>query len=318
MTKVVQLFYCAALAFSLSILYAASFFSEIPSVFWSKVLMPSSRIWSETFFEKNHSKQAYNSAYYRLSPNLYVSSVSELSQTFQSHSFSLEAARLDQAGVPKLYLARLPSDFKKQAPKNRRMVFLKAVLPIIVAVNQNIIEIRTRLEGIHEKQKGGSPISHEEQVFLSKLYESYNVKERTIEKLLQKVDIVPVSLTLAQGILESGWGTSSLAQKANSLFGHTNINNTMKRFPTLVNTVEYHVYNLNKHFAYKKFRQKRAELRKKGCLDAYSLAEGLQPYSERGMAYVQDIRKIMKQYQLYQFDHPVFIGSRSQPIERQV
>ncbi|MBS0185015.1 MAG: glucosaminidase domain-containing protein [Proteobacteria bacterium] len=317
MNKGIRWCYYAVLSLSLIGLYAASFYGLTPSHFWNKVLTPCQKTASNVFSEKMGSKYSYRSGPYQLSPNLYVHSANELAETFESHAFSLESARLDHGTVPKLYLARLPSDFKKQPRKNRQMTFLQTVLPIIVAVNQGILEMRTQLEGLHTKQKTGIQLTSEEHLFLSKLYDDYNVKERTLEKLLQKVDIIPISLTLAQGILESGWGTSSLAQKANSLFGHTNSNNTMKRFPTLVNTVEYHVHNLNKHFAYKKFRQKRAELREKGHLDAHSLAEGLKPYSERGMAYVRDIRKIMKQYHLYEFDHHVSLDIKNQQIEKE-
>ncbi|HQS83656.1 MAG: hypothetical protein B7Y25_01075 [Alphaproteobacteria bacterium 16-39-46] len=317
MNKVTQWCYYSVVGFSLLGLYAASFYRLTPSLFWNKVLTPTQETFSRALPQKTKPKYSYNALPYQLSPNLYVHSADELTQTFETHSFSLEAARLDQETVPKLYLAKLPSDFNKQSPKNRQMAFLQTVLPIIVAVNQGILEMRTHLEDLHTKQKSGLHLSPDELILLSKLYDDYNVKERTLEKLLQKVDIIPASLTLAQGILESGWGTSSLAQKANSLFGHTNNNNTMKRFPTLVNTVEYHVHNLNKHFAYKKFRQKRSELRQKGQLDAHSLAEGLKPYSERGMAYVHDIRKIMKQYQLYEFDRHNSLEARDQIGERE-
>lgn len=290
-------FYYSIIVFSLLILYVFSLSGITPSVFWDK-------IWKDKY--ESQKLSSLRNGLHKLSPNLYVHSTEELTQVFEAHEFSLEAARRGEGEIPKLYLARLPSDFKIQPRQNRQLAFLQTVLPIIVEVNQGILKLRSQLEGLHGKIKAGDSLSDDENVFLTTLYKDYNVKEENIQKLLQKVDIIPVSLTLAQGILESGWGTSKLAQKSNSLFGHTNGNNTMKKFPTLVETVKYHVQNLNKHGAYTAFRQKREILRRKGhALDAHTLAEGLKPYSERGIAYVRDLRKIMKQYHLYQFDRHI-------------
>ena len=47
----------------------------------------------------------------------------------------------------------------------------------------------------------------------------YKLKEYSIEKLLQKVDKIPVSLALAQAAIESGWGTSRFAIEGNALYG---------------------------------------------------------------------------------------------------
>ena len=40
-----------------------------------------------------------------------------------------------------------------------------------------------------------------------------------IDELLVRVDSVPLSLVLAQGAEESGWGTSRFAAEGNALFG---------------------------------------------------------------------------------------------------
>ncbi len=312
MNKIIQRFSYGILGLSLLFIYGASFKGITPSVFWEKSGISSIK---ETF---SVPYDILKTAPCPLAPNLYVGSSEELHRVFERADFSLDQARQGMGNIPKLYLAKLPSDFKKQlSPQKRQMVFLQTVLPIIIEVNQGILKMREQLEGLQKKVQLGQSLSQEEETYLAQLYQDYNVKDCNLDKLLQKVDIIPVSLTLAQGILESGWGTSALAQKSNSLFGHTNNNNTMKRFSSLVGTVEYHVKNLNRHAAYADFRKRRAQLRKKEgqILNAHHLAEGLKPYSERGMRYVQDIRRIMKQYQLYQFDDHPSLHYRHPPHE---
>ena len=41
----------------------------------------------------------------------------------------------------------------------------------------------------------------------------------SLDALLIKVDTIPVSLALAQAVIESGWGTSRFAYEGNALFG---------------------------------------------------------------------------------------------------
>ena len=44
-------------------------------------------------------------------------------------------------------------------------------------------------------------------------------KADTLDALLIKVDKIPVSLALAQAVIESGWGTSGLHTRATLFFG---------------------------------------------------------------------------------------------------
>lgn len=279
-------------------LYFGAFLGVTPSTMWTKFLGESSQsiAMQKTPVSSLEEKGTFL-------PNLQVQSTSELGKIFKAHQYSLADIRNGQGFIPKLYLAKLPRDLKTTHLTNRKMVFLQTLLPIIIEANQGILKVRENLEALQNKMRAGIRLTKEEKAWLALMYDDYRVKERNITALLQKVDIIPVSLTLAQGILESGWGTSGLAQKSNSLFGHTDGTKKMKQFSTLVETVEGYLKNLNKHPAYRVLRSKRAALRQENKpLDAHHLAEGLKAYSERGMAYVQDIRKIMKKYKLYEFD----------------
>ena len=47
----------------------------------------------------------------------------------------------------------------------------------------------------------------------------YKVKKGDISELLLRMDMVPVSIALAQAAKESGWGTSRFALEGNAIFG---------------------------------------------------------------------------------------------------
>ena len=44
--------------------------------------------------------------------------------------------------------------------------------------------------------------------------------DQLYQELMFRVDSIPVTLALAQAIVESGWGTSRFARQGNALFGN--------------------------------------------------------------------------------------------------
>ena len=87
-----------------------------------------------------------------------------------------------------------------------------------------------------------------------------------------RMDIIPVSLALAQAANESGWGTSRFALEGNALFGQwtwskkgiepenqdPNQSHKILQFQILKASVRAYKNNLNTHNAYKEFREARA------------------------------------------------------------
>ena len=47
----------------------------------------------------------------------------------------------------------------------------------------------------------------------------YKVKKSDLNELLFRMDMIPVSIALAQAAKESGWGTSRFALEGNAIFG---------------------------------------------------------------------------------------------------
>lgn len=241
-----------------------------------------------------------------------------LSDDEQGSAARLDAAftrmnyRLDRvaqgAGVPALFLPAVPGDLDELADTaDKKRVFLRVMLPLVLVVNEEIAEDRRRLEAMAAHRE---PL---DEGWLADLATRYGTEPKPAA-LLRRVDVVPASLALAQAAEESGWGTSRFVREANNLFGHVGGDDglvpqddqtgpRMAAFASLHEAVRAYVHNLNTHPAYETLRRARAAARVRGAFpDGHTLAGALTRYSERGQAYVDAIRAIIRANGLLKFD----------------
>ena len=217
--------------------------------------------------------------------------------------------------VPRIRLARLPVHRPGQRlhPNSQKDLFLKTMLPMILQVNEQILSERSRVLEIMAQglQKNGSQrkgLTRAERAWLTAIANRYKVSRHDIPELLLRMDILPPSLALAQGIDESGWGKSHGAARKNSPFGQrVRTGNShqyqLQHFNTLFEAVQSYAHNLNTHPAYSNLRHIRKTLRQRGAqIRGHDLAPGLVKYSELGPMYVQKVRTIIVQNHLSQFD----------------
>ena len=80
-------------------------------------------------------------------------------------------------------------------------------MPLIVAENEKILDDREKLKALSEKK---FTTDLEKQWLRQKLLE-YKVKKGDLNELMLRMDMIPVSIALAQAAKESGWGTSRFA-----------------------------------------------------------------------------------------------------------
>jgi Bax protein len=146
---------------------------------------------------------------------------------------------------------------------------------------------------------GVSPI---ERIWLEDLADRYGTPADRIDELVRRVDIVPPSMAIAQGGVESGWGTSLAARTGNALFGQIRAGSPQP-FTNVGEATDAYITNLNTHPAYAGFRVARAALRERGeNLSGYNLIGSLLRYSELGQEYVRFVRQIMRENELSDFD----------------
>ncbi len=224
------------------------------------------------------------------------------------------------ASVPRILIVNMPRDIRKiRTPKIRKLVFFKTILPLVLEVNKNILQDRSRVLRIRARKTKTEKISVVDRLWLSALCERYEVERNNFSKILRRVDIIPPSIALAQAAEESGWGTSRFVLEGNALFGQYTFDtnyalvprsrdkgkeHTIRAFKTLLDAVSSYALNLNTHRAYRGFREKRQLLRLNGDkIAGDKLAMKLIGYSERGRKYVRTIQSIMRENRLENLDN---------------
>ena len=235
------------------------------------------------------------------------------SNLFDELNYDLQGVRSGQKVKP-IYLTKLPKDIKTLGDtKKKRELFIKIVLPLILSENSKITEDRKKLFKILGKNFN----TVGERVWLKRRFKEYKIDDRDLSKLKMRMDIIPVSIALAQAANESGWGTSRFALEGNALFGQwtwskkgispknkdPDQSHKILQFQVLKASVKAYKNNLNTHNAYKEFREVRAQLRQENKqIIGLDLIKYLKAYAAIGERYVFIIENIIEKNSLTDFD----------------
>ncbi len=240
-------------------------------------------------------------------------SAAALENIFSSQDYSWPP----QDTVPPYAIETLPYGLDTLGKQEKKTVFFRALLPIVLAENLRIW--RQRVFVLQQFGRGViDPQSDAGQEMLA-IAIQYRVEgdlndPKVREILLNRVDTVPVALVLAQAAQESGWGTSRFALEGNNLFGiwtwdvdqgsvpvnrPGDANHLVRVYPDVQASVRAYLRNINIGFAYVDFRSLRAQMRASGkSLDALQLAGALNRYSITGDLYIDNIRAMIRSNEL--------------------
>lgn len=246
----------------------------------------------------------------RIHTQIKVGTAKELRAVFEDHDYTLEipkgAKHLD---VPRLELVSLPSDLAKAGLGEKKTLFLRTHLPLIMKANEKVLEERERLLALIHMQENGFAIRKKDAAWLVDLAKRYGLKKMNIAELKHRVDVIPPSLALGQAVVESGWGVSHAARGKNSTFGMMTRSNRVMSYESLQECVDHYVLNLNRHEAYRSMRRIRSELRRANDrICSIKLADGLHQYSTRGQSYVREVKNMIRSNSLNRFDGAYFRG----------
>ncbi len=232
---------------------------------------------------------------------------------FDDLGYDLKGIRAGQKVKP-IYLTKLPKDLKTLGDtKKKRELFIKIILPLILNENEKIQDDRKKLFKILGKNFN----TVGERVWLKRRFREYKIEDQDSGKLKMRMDIIPVSIALAQAANESGWGTSRFALEGNALFGQwtwskkgispknkdPDQSHKVLQFQILKASVRAYKNNLNTHNAYKEFRETRAKLRQENKrIIGLDLTKYLKNYAAIGEKYVVIIEAIIENNSLTDFD----------------
>jgi len=215
---------------------------------------------------------------------------------------------------------------KKLTAQQRK--FIGEFLPKIYLADCKIWRQRQRLLKLYKRWLNKHHLTSSEKRWLEQLakqYASFNVspnidfnKAAAWHTLLQRVDIVPAALALAQAILESGWGQSYFARAGYNYFSqHCHHKNCgfiphdrphgahfeVERFSSQRASIEAYLHNLNTDIEYRQLRRTRWALRThEKPLTSSTLVIGLSHYSIRGKAYIKSIEQVLRDFDLPRYD----------------
>jgi len=232
---------------------------------------------------------------------------------------------IDGKKIPQFYLKSFPKDLKKTDVKMKKKIFFHSLIPMAIFVSDNIKKERNFLLNIINKYpnlkrvEGASldDLSEDERETILSLAKKY--RSKNILELKKRIDILPISLLLSQSAMESAWGGSRFARLGNNLFGiwakkdgseksipakykKRGIKRVrIKAYNSLLESVEDYCYKINTVKSYNYLRKLRTKTK-----NSIRLAKGLRNYSERKMAYVKDIQKLIKRNRLYKYDNIEF------------
>lgn len=207
--------------------------------------------------------------------------------------------------VPSKFARHIPAKHFEMTGDIQKESFIKLVLPLILAANEELLQ---RREAVQAAVQANDRDTLDQWAVLYRIDSEDFDDVGLAERLLRRVDTIPVALALAQAAVESGWGTSRFARQGNALFGQwawtesaglrplaaSNDRAVVRSFGSLLESVRAYMHNLNTHQNYKRFREARYRLKPQAEeVKASRLATYLDSYAEIGQAYVKKLLAVM-------------------------
>lgn len=248
-----------------------------------------------------------------------IRSLDGLMNLFKKYHYTSNDWKNGDREVPRLTFEGVNERWKETSSKipvkQKKQVFFRLMAPLVLMSNENILAERNIVKS--------APLSSKALLDIARKYRLINneiltLTEKQRQKLLQQVDIMPPSLALAQAAEESGWATSRFTEEGNAFFGQWDFsgkgmtpkqqrkelgNYGLARFDSPLDSVEGYMLNINTTGAYKKLRVLRAKLREKNkAITGLELAGTLDKYSERGQAYIDGLRSMIRYNKLEDVD----------------
>jgi Bax protein len=240
-----------------------------------------------------------------------------------------EEKRGEPLGVPRAIITGISPRWRNTSQQltvpQKKEVFYRLILPLIVHANAMVLERRARLFLARDQLAAGEALTETQLadlrsgIVLLRVADADTAAALTtrseelpglIDELLYRLDIIPAGLALGQAAYESGWGTSRFAAEGNALFGQWTFggdglvpeqqrkslgDHRIAAFDWPFDSVRGYFLNLMSHPAYDDFRRLRADMRAAGKpLTSLELADGLIRYSERGQEYVDTLKSMIR------------------------
>ena len=228
--------------------------------------------------------------------------------------------------VSREFFNHIPKKMNEINTVDKKNIFISILLPIALRGNELVLEEREFIKDAISSNDL-SQIEYFSKRYKIKDYKKINFAKLSVKqveeiksKLLIKVNKIPISMILAQAIIESGWGSSRFAKEGNALFGEwtwqkgigikpqekLDANYAVKSFNNISASLNSYILNLNRHEAYNEMRNYRNKKYRNGDpITGYEAANFLSSYAEIGYQYVTKVKDMIKFNKLERFENLV-------------
>lgn len=249
-----------------------------------------------------------------------ITSIDDLNSVFKNHQYTSENWKKGVVEVPRVIFQKVSITWQKYSEKipvvEKKSLFFRLMLPLILISNEDILHERKTVES--------ADLASPQLLTIAKKYrvikkDTVTLSNANRQELLNRINIIPPSLALAQAAEESGWGSSRFAREGNAFFGQWVFNGSgikpkqqrkelgnygIARFDSPLASVKGYMLNINSSPAYQGLRNLRAkEIAEGKSSTGMALAGTLHKYSERGEAYIVGLRHLMSYNKLQGTDN---------------
>ena len=229
----------------------------------------------------------------------------------------------NRGAVSPLLFASYPDNIDAFTISVKKRVFFHGLLPVPLTALDEILKEKNVFHAILTKfpegyrkltfsddyGSWGRFLTVDEIEFITMLTRKYRTNLAT--EMVKRIDLIPLSMIMAQGAIESSWATSRFAKEGNNLFGiwtwsekgivpgnrDEGTNHKVAIYDSILDSIRAYILTLNRLPAYRSFR----EIRKQ-TMNPLKLADGLLYYSQRRDVYVWEIKDFIKYNNLRQYD----------------
>ena len=200
------------------------------------------------------------------------------------------------------------SGLEKLPVAESKTKFISAVLPSILVAKHEIETIKIQIDVLREKDHWNKKDSS----FYNGAKTRFKAKD--MDDLIPRIVTLPNSIVLAQAAVESGWGQSRFFLQGNNLFGVWSFNSNepriaasrtrnskriyLRAYQNLSRSIMHYFEILGSAYAYRGLRKARLEK-----TDPFELLPHLKNFSERRTAYTNQLKAVIIQNELTQYDH---------------
>ncbi len=239
---------------------------------------------------------------------IYVNSFSQLESIYKENGYNCD--NINNYSQPKKLIKNIPFDMdNKKYTLKANKYFVCMLIPNALLVNKHVLSLRARLKYLLSKKN----LSTNEELLLAKLEKDFAGKRANKADFLARVDAVPMSMMIAQAIVESAWGRSYFARKGNSLFGEwtykkldkgiiprhrkAGMKHRIKAFNSIYDSMYSYIRVFGRGRRYRDLR----EIRSHHFSSSYMI-NALHGYSGIGNEYVDILQHTIEKYKLYNLD----------------